>query len=745
MPTEGGTVRDALAPAVERLPEMLYRGPLDRDRPLTAVSSAAPRVSGYSRTSFEDGDVAWVRDVVHPDDREQAWTDVERAVDVGTEYDVTYRIVTADDDVRWVRDRGESLADGTLSGYVEDVTRMKEREVFLADELDETFERVSDAFFALDRDWTFSYVNDRAAEYLERDAEAMLGENVWDVFPAALDTDFEREYERAMESQESVTFTEYFEPLDAYFEVNAYPSETGLSVYFRDVTERIERERQLERYEAIVETVWDGVYALDEEERFTVVNEAYCELLDLTRDELLGRRAADVLGEGVVSGARRFTNEMREGERDAATLSFTIETDHGDKRPLEARFGPFGDGGRVGVLRDVTRRRARQRQLRRQRERLSDLVSLYDVASDVSNAVIEQTNRSAVEELVTDRLTDGPYTAAWVGRTTGTDVARVASGGDDMPVEVADLATRAVREDDVVVVSDRDIETDATVTAVSDGGEWATAAVPIAYEGGTYGVLVVSAGRRDVFGEAERTVLDRLGTTLGHAIAALDRKAALLSEHVVQVEYRSRSVAEELGVPVDGEETFRFERTVAAGDGEYIHYVRVSGLSPANALAVFEDSERYRNARIVGEREDDVLVEAATADAHVTTAVAGHGGRLKSMTVRDGHVRVLAEFPQGVDLRTVTDSIRDVVDDIELVAQRSRTREDDAEETRTDALSRLTERQRAAFEAAYYGGYFEWPRDSTAEDLAETMGVSAPTFHQHLRAAERKLLGVYVE
>ncbi|QLC33448.1 PAS domain-containing protein [Halarchaeum sp. CBA1220] len=731
MPTEGGSLRDALAPAVERLPEMLYRGPNERKRPLTAVSSGAVQVSGYGRATLETGEVAWTRDVVHPSDRERAWNDVQRALGDDGTYDVTYRIVTADEDVRWVRDRGERLGDGTLSGYVEDVTALKEREVRLREELDETFERISDAFFALDREWRFTYVNDRAADYLDVDGEGVVGENVWEAFPAALGTDFESEYERAMETQEAVTFTEHFEPLDAHFEVNAYPSETGLSVYFRDVTERVERERRLERYEAIIETVWDGVYALDDEGRFTMVNGAYCELLGVDREELLGRRAEDVLGEGVVASAREFAEEMRRDEREAATLSFTIEADDGEKRPLEARFGPFGESGRVGVLRDVSRQRARRQQLRQQRERLSSLVALYGAANDVSNAVIEQTNRSAVEERVANRLADGPYTGAWVGRTTGTDVTRVASAGEDAP-RGTELATRAVDAERVAVA-----ESDA-----EGGGE--AAAVPISYEGGTYGVLVVCAAHRDAFGDAERTVLGRLGTTLGHAIAALDRKAALLSEHVVQVEYRSRAVAAELGVPASGDGRFRFERTVAAGDGEYIHYVWVSGLSTEEAMAVFEDAERYRHVRLVGERDDAVLVEATTADAHVTTAIASHGGRLRSMTVRDGEVRVLAEFPQGVDLRTVTGSIREVADDVELVAQRTVAR-DDAEDGRVDALGDLTERQRAAFESAYYGGYFEWPRDSTAEDLAETMGVSAPTFHQHLRAAERKLLGVYVD
>ncbi|WP_020222492.1 bacterio-opsin activator domain-containing protein, partial [Halarchaeum acidiphilum] len=667
MPTEGGRVRDALVPAVQRLPELLYRGPNERDRPLTAASSGAPRVCGHDREPFEDGEIAWGADVIHPADRETAWLDVQRAVDAGEEYDVTYRIVTANDETRWVRDRGEGLDDGTLSGYVEDVTRLKEREERLATELDETFERVSDAFFALDDEWRFTYVNERAATVLDRDAEELLGAGVRAAFENG--DAFRRQYERAMATQEPVTFTAHYEPLDAHFEVSAYPSETGLSVYFRDVSERVERERRLECHEAIVETVWDGVYAVDGDDRFTLVNDAYCDLLGVEREDVLGRPAVDVVGDGITSEARRFTEEMRANEREEATISFAIERD-GETRQVEVRFGPFTDGGRVGVLRDVTERRDRRRQLRRQRERLRGLVELYDVASDVSNAVVEQTTRPDIEERVVEELTDGPYAAAWIGRTAGTDVTCVASVGSSVAPEPDDAFVRTAVREGRVVTTESAGDGVSRANARSDGGDGASAgAVPISYEGGTYGVLVVCAERRDAFREAERTVLNRLGRTVGHAFAALDRRAALVSDHVVQVEYRSREPAS-FSMESDAGR-FRFERTVATGEDEYVHYVRVYGVDRADALAAFADASTYESTRVVEEGDEGgVLIETRSADAPITSVVTSHGGRLRSVSLGSDGARLTAEFPQGVDLRTATESIRDELPDAELVAQR---------------------------------------------------------------------------
>jgi HTH-type transcriptional regulator, bacterioopsin transcriptional activator and related proteins len=63
-----------------------------------------------------------------------------------------------------------------------------------------------------------------------------------------------------------------------------------------------------------------------------------------------------------------------------------------------------------------------------------------------------------------------------------------------------------------------------------------------------------------------------------------------------------------------------------------------------------------------------------------------------------------------------------------------------------DALDRrLTDRQRTALMAAYHGGYFDWPRGSTGKELAESLDISAPTLHKHLRLAEKKFLSTVFE
>lgn len=112
---------------------------------------------------------------------------------------------------------------------------------------EKVLERVDDAFFAVDRDWQFTFLNEQAATVLDVDPNQVIGEVVWDEFEAAAGSRFQSEYERAMKTQEPVSFEEYYPPLEKWFKINAYPSESGLSVYFTDITEQKQRKHELKR------------------------------------------------------------------------------------------------------------------------------------------------------------------------------------------------------------------------------------------------------------------------------------------------------------------------------------------------------------------------------------------------------------------------------------------------------------------------------------------------------------------
>lgn len=106
-------------------------------------------------------------------------------------------------------------------------------------------ESITDAFYALDRDFRFTYLNQRALGHFGAAREALLGQVVWDIFPKTRGTVFQQEYERALREQCSVAFEAVSVISSRWVEVRAYTTPQGLAVYFRDITDRKQAEEQL--------------------------------------------------------------------------------------------------------------------------------------------------------------------------------------------------------------------------------------------------------------------------------------------------------------------------------------------------------------------------------------------------------------------------------------------------------------------------------------------------------------------
>ncbi|MFB6071537.1 MAG: PAS domain-containing protein [Halobacterium sp.] len=166
-------------------------------------------------------------------------------------------------------------------------THRAEQDVAMLNELARNvYERITDGFFALDRDWRFTYLNDAAKDLLEVEDEEALGENIWDAFPDAIGTDFYTEYHRAMATQEPVTVHEYYPPLDKTFAVRAFPSEDGLSVHFRSVVDEAgdgDRDPLLELASVLSSDLSDSIDAVRED---VADVEAACEKEDVPKDEI---------------------------------------------------------------------------------------------------------------------------------------------------------------------------------------------------------------------------------------------------------------------------------------------------------------------------------------------------------------------------------------------------------------------------------------------------------------------------
>jgi PAS domain S-box-containing protein len=153
---------------------------------------------------------------------------------------------------------------------------------------------VSDPFFALDAEGRFVYANRRAARVFGKiDGSDLVGRTVWEVYPPAVDSPFQRSLEHAREEGEATDFEFRYAPADAWYEGRAYPSGTLVSVYLREVTARRREAQALhqheERFRLMVEGLKDhAIILLDRDGRIIEWNPG--------AERVKGYKAAEVLG-----------------------------------------------------------------------------------------------------------------------------------------------------------------------------------------------------------------------------------------------------------------------------------------------------------------------------------------------------------------------------------------------------------------------------------------------------------------
>nr|WP_305794402.1 bacterio-opsin activator domain-containing protein [Halomarina rubra] len=414
-----------------------------------------------------------------------------------------------------------------------------------------------------------------------------------------------------------------------------------------------------------------------------------------------------------------------------------------------------------GRLDNLLNSRALSVELRDQRDALRTLDRLNAVIRSIDQSLVRASTREDIEQAVCDRLVEvDRYVAAWVGTDSATsrDVTPRAAAGDiddylddvtaSAGATASDPAGRTVATGEATVVDDVADHDEPWATSAADHGIASAIAVPIVYEDTRYGVVVIYADQPSAFEETDEVaVLEELGETIGHAITAAESKRALLTDRVAELEFGIELSESFLAQVADRTDApFEFTGMVSTADGSYLEYYSVETNDPETVLEVGEEAARVDHVRHVGDHGGEALFEMAFSDDHVVQAVAALGGRTTGLTVTDGVHRVTAEFPHDVDRHAIVEALAAKYEAATLRAQRERERDRTSRQELWESFrDRLTDQQWSALKTAYYAGFFEWPRSSTGEEVADSLDISAPTFHEHLRAAQNKLLMVLLE
>ncbi|HEX2093722.1 MAG TPA: ATP-binding protein [Longimicrobiaceae bacterium] len=335
----------------------------------------------------------------------------------------------------WLPDEVDALREFAASAMREIELRRAARDARDAQRRIATIlESVTDAFFALDRDWRFTYLNRGAREavraLLQRPPEDAVGLCFWDVVPQFLGTRFEEEYRRAVETGQAAHFEEFAPAFGVWFDVNAYPSSDGLSVYFRDVTERHSTEEALRRSEEMLRQVAENIREVfwvsdPGYTRMYYVSPAYEALWGSSREELY--RDPRSFLETVHPDDRARVLEaipgMATGDYD---VRYRIVRPDGTVRWLWARSSPVRDERgeiyrSVGIVEDITRLKeaeeeqerllGRERQARDEAERraVEEAALRRAAAAVTASFTVEEASRRIAGSALEATRADGAF------------------------------------------------------------------------------------------------------------------------------------------------------------------------------------------------------------------------------------------------------------------------------------------------------------------------------------------------
>ena len=398
------------------------------DGRLLVVNPAFEKLTGY--TAEELRSISWATDLTPEKWRESEANVLKKLVETGDAqtYEKEYirkdgSIVPVELLVDLVRDDNGEPA--YYFSFINDISERKRS--------DKAFHRaernyrlildsISDGFFALDRDWRFTFTNPAACEILGVTADDLVGKVIWESYPGLVGSPFETVYRRVMDNGEPGSELAFYPDHDRWYDVTVNPYEEGISVSFRNVTEEKRSEEKLrawhDTFKYFVEYSPFGVYVVDSDFRLIQVSAGAQKVFENVRP-LLGRDFAEVLrivwAEPFATEAiGHFRRTLETGETYHAPNTIETRNDIGGLESYDWKIERFAmpDGG-YGVVchfYDLSERQQYEAQLRGKEDELRRSTSLISAISDSTEDVIYAKDREG-------RMTfANPATLALIGK-----------------------------------------------------------------------------------------------------------------------------------------------------------------------------------------------------------------------------------------------------------------------------------------------------------------------------------------